>query len=100
MLISIFGHQLLFLKISTSISDITSDKPVPGYMRRDKELWGHCLSGALTDKRFIEVTKDAGFPDATLTQNYLYKKVEYINFYSITLKGEKPCSEKSGCNCC
>jgi len=82
------------------ISDITSDKPVPGYMRRDKELWGHCLSGALTDKRFLEVTKEAGFPDATLTQNYLYKKVEYINFYSITLKGEKPCSEKSGCSCC
>ena len=82
------------------ISDITSDKPVPGYMRRDKELWGHCLSGALTDKRFLEVTKEAGFTDATLTQNYLYKKVEYINFYSITLKGEKPCSDKNGCNCC
>ncbi|KPK34588.1 MAG: hypothetical protein AMK70_07100 [Nitrospira bacterium SG8_35_1] len=72
------------------ISDIVADKPVPGYMRRDKELWGNCLSGALTGERFMEVTKDAGFPDATLTQNYLYKKVEYINFYSITLKGKKP----------
>ncbi len=82
------------------ISDIVSDKPVPGYMRRDKELWGHCLSGALTGDRFMEVTKNAGFPDAALTWNYLYKKVEYINFYSITLKGEKPCSKNSGCACC
>jgi radical SAM protein with 4Fe4S-binding SPASM domain len=72
------------------ISDIVADKPVPGYMRRDKELWGACLSGALTDERFIEVAKEAGFPDVTLTRNYLYKKVEYIDFYSVTLKGKKP----------
>ena len=72
------------------ISDIVSDKPVPGYMKRDKELWGACLSGALTDKRFVDVALDAGFKDARLTRNYLYKKVEYIDFYSITLKGSKP----------
>lgn len=77
------------------ISDIIADKPVPGYMRRDKELWGACLSGALTDKRFVEVAVDAGFPDVILTQNYLYKKVEYINFYSVTLKGEKPQSQEA-----
>jgi radical SAM protein with 4Fe4S-binding SPASM domain len=72
------------------ISDIVSDKPVPGYMKRDKELWNACLSGALTDKRFREAAENAGFPDVTLTRNYLYKKVEYINFYSVTMKAAKP----------
>jgi radical SAM protein with 4Fe4S-binding SPASM domain len=80
------------------ISDIVSDKPVPGYMKRDKELWNACLSGALTDKRFKEVAQQAGFPDVELTRNYLYKKVDYINFYSVTMRGTKP--KKAGRACC
>ena len=79
------------------ISDIVSDKPVPGYLKRDKEMWNACLSGALTDKRFKEAAEGAGFPDVTLKRNYLYKKVEFIQFYSITLKGSKP--DKIGCAC-
>jgi radical SAM protein with 4Fe4S-binding SPASM domain len=82
------------------ISDIVSDKPVPGYMKRDKELWSACLSGALTDRRFKEIAEKAGFPDAELTKNYLYKKVDYLSFYSITLKGAKPKPEKVKCGYC
>lgn len=81
------------------ISDIVSDKPIPGYMKRDKELWSACLSGALTDKRFKEVAEEAGFPDVTLTTNYLYKKVDHVNFYSVTLKGTKP-QPASKSRCC
>jgi radical SAM protein with 4Fe4S-binding SPASM domain len=72
------------------ISDIVSDKPVPGYLKRDKEMWNACLSGALTDKDFTAVAKDAGFLNVKMTKNYLYKKVEFIEFYSITLTGNKP----------
>jgi radical SAM protein with 4Fe4S-binding SPASM domain len=79
------------------ISDIVSDKPVPGYMKRDKELWNACISGALTDKRFLEIAKQAGFSDVTMTRNYLYKKVEYISFYSVTLKGNKPLQQVHSC---
>lgn len=80
------------------ISDIVSDKPVPGYLKRDKEMWNACLSGALTDKRFKEAAESAGFPNVTLKKNYLYKKVEFIQFYSITLKGSKP--KEVSCGCC
>jgi len=80
------------------ISDIVSDKPVPGYLKRDKELWNACLSGALTDSKFETVARNAGFSDVNMTKNYLYKKVEYIEFYSITLKGSKPC-QVSCCSC-
>lgn len=82
------------------ISDIVSDKPVPGYLKRDKELWNACLSGALTDKRFKEVAENAGFPDVKLDRNYLYKKVEYIEFYSISMKGTKPREISLGCCAC
>ncbi len=82
------------------ISDIVSDKPVPGYLKRDKELWSACLSGALTDKRFKDVAENVGFPDVLMTKNYLYKKVEYIQFYSITMKGTKPREVSCGCCAC
>jgi radical SAM protein with 4Fe4S-binding SPASM domain len=82
------------------ISDIVSDKPVPGYLKRDKELWNACLSGALTDMRFKEAAENAGFPDVQLTKNYLYKKVEFIQFYSVTMKGTKPLKVASGCHVC
>lgn len=72
------------------ISDIVSDKPVPGYMKSDRELWAACISGALTDTRYKESAEEAGLSNVELTRNYLYKKVEYINFYSVTLKGIKP----------
>jgi radical SAM protein with 4Fe4S-binding SPASM domain len=81
------------------ISDIVSDKPVPGYLKRDKELWNACLSGALTDRKFTEVAENAGFSNVTMTNNYLYKKVEFIEFYSITLKGSKPQEVGCGCSC-
>ena len=81
------------------ISDIVSDKPVPGYLKRDKEMWNACLSGALTDKRFKEAAESAGFPNVTLKRNYLYKKVEFIQFYSITLKGRKPAEVSCACSC-
>ncbi len=80
------------------ISDIVSDKPVPGYLKRDKELWNACLSGALTDRKFKEVAESTGFSNVNMTQNYLYKKVQYIQFFSITLKGSKP--DKVACGCC
>jgi radical SAM protein with 4Fe4S-binding SPASM domain len=80
------------------ISDIVSDKPVPGYMKRDKELWNACLSGALTVKRFQETAENAGFACVDLTKNYLYKKVEYIRFYSITMKGKKSTNVMCGCS--
>ena len=82
------------------ISDIVSDKPVPGYLKRDKELWSACLSGALTDRRFRDIAENAGFPDVRLTKNYLYKKVEYIEFFSITLQGSKPREVSCGSCAC
>src|SRR5207253_8869771 len=35
------------------ISDIVSDKEVPEEMQNDPELWSGCISGALTEERFL-----------------------------------------------
>jgi hypothetical protein len=43
------------------ISDIVSDEPVPEELQNDPELWSGCISGALTEERFLQAFVDAGF---------------------------------------
>jgi hypothetical protein len=61
-------------------------------------MWSACLSGALTDAKFKGAAESAGFPDVELTRNYLYKKVEFIEFYSVTMKASKPANVSCGCS--
>lgn len=44
------------------ISDIVSDKEVPEHLQTDPELWSGCISGALTEERFLKAFADAGIP--------------------------------------
>src|SRR5204863_8063165 len=43
------------------ISDIVSDEEVPEEMQNDPELWSGCISGALTEERFLAAFEEAGF---------------------------------------
>ncbi len=71
------------------ISDVVSDIAVPGHMRRDKELWGECISGALTVDEFLNHAIDAGFHGAGLLSKDFYREAGGINFYSITFRAHK-----------
>lgn len=71
------------------ISDVVSEKDVPQTMQKDKELWGECISGALSEETMLEIVKKAGFYGTEVLNSYLYKEVEGIRFYSITLTGYK-----------
>ena len=71
------------------ISDIISDRDVPLDMQADKQLWGECISGTLREDKFISITKDAGFYGLETIKRYLYREVNGIRFYSITVRGYK-----------
>ncbi len=71
------------------ISDIVSDRPVTDAMRQDKELWGECISGALSVNEFIRYAMEAGFYGTTILSTAIYRKVEGIRFDSITFQGNK-----------
>ncbi len=71
------------------ISDVVSEKDVPQTMQKDKELWGECISGALSEEAILEKVKKAGFYGTEILNAYLYKEVEGMQFYSITLTGYK-----------
>ena len=71
------------------IADIISDRPVPEAMRQDRELWGECISGALTLEEFLGYAGQSDFYGFQVTKDYLWKEVEGIRFYSYILEGFK-----------
>ena len=79
------------------IADIISDKPVPDEMRNNRELWGECVSGALTLDQFIGYSKQSDFHGFTVQKDYLWKIVEGIRFYSYILTAYKPLPIEQSC---
>lgn len=79
------------------IADIISDQPVPEEMRNNRELWGECVAGALTLDEFLGDSREAQFHGFTVTQDYLWKEVKGIKFYSYILSGYKHAHPASCC---
>jgi SAM-dependent methyltransferase len=75
-------------------SDVYSDRRVPEHLQKDPVLWGECLSGALYWNDFLNISKKAGFQDPrnveskeiTIGNDELIKKVDGIEFYSVTYR--------------
>ena len=94
-------HRILKPSGRFLISDIISEVEVPEEMRNNKELWGECVSGALTLKEFLDYARDNQFKGPRIQKDYLWKEVADIKFYSYTIEGfkyvpdEKPACSKS-----
>ncbi len=71
------------------IADVVAEEDVPEEIRSDTRLWGECIAGAMREDEFIRTALDAGFYGLHVTKRDLYRVVEGIRFYSITLKGYK-----------
>ena len=75
-------------------SDVYSNKRIDENLKKDKVLWGECLSGALYWNDFINLCKKCGFNDVrmvnsnkiTINNKEMEKKLEGIEFYSATYR--------------
>jgi SAM-dependent methyltransferase len=82
------------------ISDIVSDEPVPVEMQKDADLWSGCISGALTEKGFLEAFEGAGFHGIRILERAVepWRTVKGIEFRSLTVEAfkgkEGPCLER------
>lgn len=81
------------------ISDIISEKEVPEEMKNNKELWGECVSGALTLSEFLDHAGKNRFNGLRVQKDYLWKEVGGIKFYSYTIEGYKHVPDENG-SCC
>eukprot|EP00948_MAST-09A_sp_MAST-9A-sp1_P003505 g3505.t1 len=75
-------------------SDVYSDRRVPETLRKDKVLWGECISGALYWNDFLNLAKAVGFGDPRLVgdseielgNEKLKEKCGNIRFFSATYR--------------
>ncbi len=94
----VFGEMWRILKDHGRIviSDIVSEEETPHYLKINKQLWGECISGALTEDEFMAYLEQAGFYGLQTLQKVFWKEVEGYSFYSVTLRGYK-FEKKEGC---
>ena len=78
------------------VADIVSGDDVPPKMRADGQLWGECISGALTEEAFLAGVEKAGFYGVSVLKKTFWREVEGCKFYSVTVRGYK-FEKKSGC---
>ncbi len=74
------------------ISDIVCDEAVPERLQNDPELWSGCISGALTEKEFLDAFAAVGFYGIELVKRDTepWQTVEGIEFFSVTVQAFKP----------
>ena len=78
------------------VADIVSEDDVPPRMRADGQLWGECISGALTEEAFLAGVEKAGFYGVSVLKKTFWREVEGCKFYSVTVRGYK-FEKKAGC---
>ena len=71
------------------VADIVSDREVPPKMRADGQLWGECISGALTEEAFLAGLEKAGFYGVSVLEKTFWREVEGCTFSSMTVRGYK-----------
>jgi radical SAM protein with 4Fe4S-binding SPASM domain len=78
------------------VADIVSEREVPPRMRADGQLWGECISGALTEDAFLAQLERAGFYGVSILKMTFWREVEGCRFFSVTARGYK-FEKKAGC---
>jgi hypothetical protein len=78
------------------ISDIVSQVETPPHLKLNKQLWGECISGSLTEEEFMAYLEQAGFYGLQTLSKVFWKEVEGYSYYSVTLRGYK-FEKKDGC---
>jgi len=71
------------------LADIVSEKPVSSRIRLNEQLWGECISGALTEDEFLVDLERAGFYGLEMLKKSHWKNVEGYDFCSVTVRGYK-----------
>jgi len=71
------------------LADIVSEKAVPPHLRVNPQLWGECLSGALTEDELLAELERAGFYGIQILKRAFWRKVEGYSFSSVTVRAFK-----------
>ena len=71
------AHRVLKPGGKVSISDIVVEH-IPWPLSRSKKLHCACVAGAISESRYLQAMRDAGFQDATVTERIYYDRDEIL----------------------
>ncbi len=69
------------------LADIVVDRAVPPHLRVNPQLWGECLSGALTEEELHAELERAGFHGIEQLKRTPWRTVDGYVFSSVTVRG-------------
>lgn len=72
------------------ISDVVSDDRAPSSIKRDEQLRGECIAGAMVQEELFAMLTDTGFVGARVLKRFFYREVQGFPFYSLTFSARKP----------
>ncbi|MEE8425163.1 MAG: methyltransferase domain-containing protein, partial [Elusimicrobiota bacterium] len=78
------------------VADIVSQTHVPVALQANEQLWGECLTGALSEEEFLAELERAGFYGLKILKKTYWKEVEGYKFHSVTVTAHK-FAKKNGC---
>jgi ubiquinone/menaquinone biosynthesis C-methylase UbiE len=72
-----------------AVSDIVTDGPLPMSLRGDLALWADCLNGALPEREYLDLVKQAGFREVVATLAGLGGQIGEVRVYSLSVTARK-----------
>lgn len=79
------------------LADIVVDRAVPPHLRVNPQLWGECLTGALTEDELMAELERSGFYGLEVMKKAFWQEIEGYVFSSVTVRGFK-FEKKAGCD--
>ena len=85
----LYKSNLSHSKMKVYLKELTEKGMVEEHMKKDKELWSGCISGAETMQNYLDIMKNSGFFGMQILKRYTWKEIEGIKFISVVVKGHK-----------
>ncbi len=82
------------------ISDVVTSAALPHDLRENSGEWSACVSGALPEKEYLDLVREAGFVDVKTQRSAEDGQCEGVEIYSARISARKPASCCGGSGCC
>lgn len=72
-----------------SISDMVTAGPLPMSLRGDPQMWAGCINGALPEREYLDLVRQAGFVDAAGQRSLSGGELAGVEVYSLAVSARK-----------
>ncbi len=72
-----------------SISDMVTAGPLPMGLRSDPQMWAGCINGALPEREYLDLVRQAGFVAVEGKRSMSGGELAGVEVYSLSLSASK-----------